>query len=394
LFWFNRWPGGAALWPGGPPAAQVPTDPPPSAAPIWHVDGESRGTPLYDGQTTYYLTKQHEVLAVDARSGVERWRSATGVLSHDALFGHSTAGSSLALDGDALIAGDWDVIAFDRRSGRRLWIYTAPAGDGPGLFLGPAAEGVVYAGSPEGRLYALETASGRLRWSTAMAAAETTAYRPALHGRDLVVGYTAFGNPASGGVALVDAASGRERWRTPFPTAAARHVPTGFTGGPIVTDELVVASSGDGNIYAFDVKTGALRRTFPRLSGQLEGMITTTDLDYRALVRVGPLVVAGSATGTVVAYHLLSGQERWRFPAGYLGSTGFALAADDTTVYLPFLGGFIIAVDAATGTELWRYGHFTQGFLWPPAPAESVVYAGAARTGFYALAPIGKERMQ
>jgi eukaryotic-like serine/threonine-protein kinase len=380
----------AGLLAGGRPAAQVLTNPPPSAAPVWHLDGEARGTPLYDGQTTYFLTKQREVLAVDARSGAARWRSATGVLSHDALFGHSTAGSSLTLDGDTLIAGDWDVIAFDRRNGHRLWTYSAPAGDGPGLFLGPAANGMVYAGSPGGRVYALEAASGRLRWSTAIGGPDTTAYRPVIHGGGLAVGYTAFTSPASGGVAVLDAESGRERWRTPFP-AAARHVPTGFTGGPILTDDLVVASSGDGNIYALDARTGEWRRTFPRLSGQLEGMITTTDIDHRALVRAGPLVVAGSVTGTVVAYHLASGEERWRFPAGYLGSTSFALAADDSSVYLPFLGGFMIAVDAATGIERWRYGHFTQGFLWPPAPGGSLIYAGAARTGFYGLAPIPKE---
>ena len=210
-------------------------------------------------------------------------------------------------------------------------------------------------------------------------------------GDAVAVGYTTFTNPATGGVAMLDASTGREQWRTPFPPPAARHQPTGVTGGPIVADGEVIAAAGDGNIYVFDARSGRRVRAFPRLTGPLEGMITSTDIDHRALVRAGPLVIAGSVTGTIVAYDLASSEERWRFPAGYLGSTTFGLSADGRTVYLPFLGGFVIAVDVTTGAERWRYGHFTQGFIWAPAPAGPIVFAGASRTGFYAVAPLSPE---
>ena len=86
-----------------------------------------------------------------------------------------------------------------------------------------------------------------------------------------------------------------------------------------------------------------------------------------------------------MAYDVDSREEAWRFNGGRLGSTTFNFAADDSTVYLPFFGGFIVAVDAGTGKERWRFGDSAEGFIWAPDPAGDRVYAAAGRTGFYAI---------
>ncbi len=39
------------------------------AAPRWRVAGEGRGVPAASGSTAYFLTKRHEVIAVDAGTG-------------------------------------------------------------------------------------------------------------------------------------------------------------------------------------------------------------------------------------------------------------------------------------------------------------------------------------
>jgi outer membrane protein assembly factor BamB len=153
----------------------------------------------------------------------------------------------------------------------------------------------------------------------------------------------------------------------------------------VLVDDLVFGSAGDGNIYAFDAATGTMRWALPRLSGPLGGVITATDIDHRAITRAGRLIVAGSATGYVVAYDVDTRLERWRFSDPAAGSTTFALSADDGHVYVPFFGGFIVSLDVASGAEHWRYGDFTQGFIWPPVPAGDRVYASAARAGFFAL---------
>lgn len=373
----------AGLAAGGHGAAQPrPTGP----SPLWRVPGTGSGTPAVDGDTVYFLSADREVAAVAAGSGTVRWKTGTGVTSTDSIFGAATAGTSLTVAGSMVVAGDWDVVGFDRVTGARRWTYKAPAGDGPGLFLGPVQGGLVYTGSPGGRAYAIDTATGALRWMTTIVDGGTTSvFRPAVAGAMLAVGYSTFVIPNAGGLAMLDAASGRLLWRTPFPAPKERWQHTNLAGGPVLTDDLVFGSAGDGNIYAFDVATGEVRWAFPRLSGPLEGLITATDTDHRAITRAGRLIVAGSATGYVVAYDIDTRQERWRYFDRLAGSTTLALSADDRSVYLPYFGGFIIAVDLATGSERWRYGDFSQGFIWPPAPAGDRVFAAAGRAGFFAL---------
>jgi eukaryotic-like serine/threonine-protein kinase len=373
----------AGIVAGGHAASQ---QTPQATTPLWRVAGTGSGIPVHDGDTAYFLSAGRDVAAVDVATGAVRWTSSTGVASTDAIFGTATAGTALALAGPTVVAGDWDVVGFDRGTGARRWVYEAPSGDGPGLFLGPARDGVVYTGSPGGRAYALDTGTGRLRWMTAVVdGGMTSVFRPALDGRRLAVGYSTFVNPNEGGLAMLDPETGRLRWRTEFPKARQRWQHTNLAGGPVLADDLVFGSAGDGNIYALDAETGAVRWAFPRLSGPLDSVITATDIDHRAITRAGRLIIAGSATGYVVAYNIDTRQQEWVFADRFAGSTTFALSADDRCAYVPFFGGFIVALDLVTGAERWRYGDFTQGFIWPPAPAGPRALAAAARAGFFAL---------
>ena len=360
----------------------------PGRTPVWRVPGAARGTPAFDGDTAYFLARDREVLAIDARTGEVRWRTGTGVTSVDAIFGATTAGTNLAIAGPTVVGADWDVIGFDRKTGERKWTYTAPNGDGPGLFLGQAAGDVVFTGSPGGRVYAIDTRTGTPRWITPIEEKVwTSVFPPVVHRELVVAGYSTFAHPDVGGLAVLEADSGRLRWRTEFPKARERWQHTNLAGGPIVIDDLVFGSAGDGNIYAFDLATGAVRWAFPRLANLVDDFQTSvgTDVDHRAIVRAGRLIIAGSVTGYVVAYDVDTREERWRHYDGVSGSTMFAFAADDRLAYIPFFGGFIVALDLATGVERWRTGDFLHGFLWPPAPAGDRIFVGGAYAGFHAL---------
>lgn len=368
--------------------SNVPT-PGPTASVVWQVPGESVGRPTHDDDTAYFLSKGREVVAIRTDTGTVRWRSATGVTSTDAIFGDTTAGTAVRLAGDTVVAGDWAVVGFDRRTGVRRWTYEAPGGDGPGLFLGATAGDLVYAGSPDGRMYAIEAARGRLLWTTRVVdtpGVRSTVFDPVVDGGLVAATYSTYTLPGVGGVAVLDAASGRVRWRTEFPKPREAWQSTIRAGGPVWVDDLLVAAATDGNVYAFDAATGVVRWAFPRLDGPFTGAIASTDIDQRALVRAGRLVIAGSTTGLVVAYDVDTRRERWRHDAGYWGSTTFSLAADDQLAYLPFFGGFIVAVDLASGQEQWRFGDFRMGFLWAPSPHGDRVYASASNAGFHALA--------
>ena len=53
-------------------------DEPQRLTPAWVVPGEGRGIPAVGRTTAYFLSKRHEVVAIDIRSGRVSWRGATG----------------------------------------------------------------------------------------------------------------------------------------------------------------------------------------------------------------------------------------------------------------------------------------------------------------------------
>jgi eukaryotic-like serine/threonine-protein kinase len=361
--------------------------PGPTTTAIWKVPGASVGKPAHDGDTAYFLSKQREVVAVATTTGDIRWRSSVSITSIDG--GGGTAGNAIALAGDVLVAGDWDVVGLDRATGRRRWRYFAPANSGAGLFIGQASGASVFTGSQDGRVYAIDVDTGRLRWSTPVVearAGSTTAFEPVVAEAVVAAGYATHQVPPVGGVVVLDADSGRVRWRAEFPPPRERYLGTNLTGGPLIVDDEVIASAGDGSIYAFDLETGAIRARFPKFEWPPSPLHPPTDADVRALAHTGRLIVAGSLTGHIVAYDVDTREERWRHDASWWGSTAFSLAADDRLVYVPFWSGYIIALDVATGAERWRFGDFTMGFVWAPVPHGDRIYASASRAGAFALA--------
>ena len=351
-----------------PPAATRPV-------PLWRVPAEGRGVPALAGSTAYFLTKRHDVVAVDAATGIVRWRVGTREP------GEETLGSSILVSGSVVVLGDYTVFGLDAASGALRWRFEPGNGYGAGLYLGEGEDGLVFAGSPSGRLYAINAADGRLGWSThPVEKTNTTVFQPIVAGDLVVAGYSTFGTPVTGGLLAVDRATGRERWRREFPPFASGA--TGFGGGPLATGDLVVAASGDGRIHGVDRFNGFPRWVRPPVT-RADGR--TTDADWRALSLTGSCLVAGSVTGIVTMIDMLSGREIWRYahPAG--GSVAMRITADDRSVYVPHLGGLLVALGVRDGRERWEIGGLGDGFSWAPALAGERAYVAASRTGLFAL---------
>src|SRR5215813_6279528 len=221
---------------------------------VWRVNGTGHGRPAIDGGSVYFLSSRHEVVALDAAKGIERWRQNTNEP------GNSTEGSAVVVAGPVVVAGDYNLVAFDRISGEFRWRFVPAIGFAPGIYLGDVSRGLVFAGSPAGRIYAVSSLSGELVWSSVVATdGRTTVFQPATDGTDLVAGYTTFMSPHTGGVVVFDPVTGKERWRASFPQAQDPEIGTGSTGNPILVGRLVIASSGDGTIFAFDRTDGSTR---------------------------------------------------------------------------------------------------------------------------------------
>lgn len=374
---------GALLGYGAP---RIPSAMPTIASPLWHVAGEGWGTPAADAATAYFLAKAHEVVALDAATGAERWRARTGET------GPTTAGSLLLLAGDVVVAGDYNVMAFDRRDGALRWRFTPADGYGPGIYLGATMGELVFTGSPSGRIYAIDHRSGTARWSALVADDDkTTVYPPVSDGEIVVAAYTTFDAPMTGGVIAVDVGTGRERWRAAFPRPADGLLDSAWGGGPLLLDTAVAAVSTDGTVFAFDRTTGAVQWTLPRWSGArgpgagAGNPAAPRDRDFRPLARSATRVFVGSLSGEVIAYDLGDRSERWRYASALNGSVAFRLGSDERSVYVPYVDGRLIALDAGDGRERWRTSDRFNGFSWPPAIDGERVYGTDAAAGFFAF---------
>lgn len=206
-----------------------------------------------------------------------------------------------------------------------------------------------------------------------------------------------------GNVYAVDAATGRQKWkfRSGGPVPAS----------PAIAGGLVYFPSYDGRFYAVEAQTGALRwktatggeRRFEAKG--LHGMQpkSQTFPDPYDIFLSSPVVAAGtvyfgSGDGNFYALDAASGELRWKFQTGDVVHASPAYAGG--TLYFGSWDSYFYAVDAATGKEKWRFHggedpfvHNQVGFQSSPVVADGVVYTGCRDSNVYALdAATGKEK--
>src|SRR5262245_20098286 len=185
--------------------------PGPPAKMAWAINLGAWGRPAADATMAFFLTATHDVIGVSAANGGVVWRQATG----DA---DPPVGTGIVLNGETVVAGDYDLTAFDRSSGRRLWKFAPREGFAPGASLGEAGPEVVLAGSSAARVHAVDLQSGQPRWTALLTPnTNTHVYGPIITGDLVVAAYTTFTAPTTGGVVALDFRTGEERWHVALP---------------------------------------------------------------------------------------------------------------------------------------------------------------------------------
>jgi outer membrane protein assembly factor BamB len=314
---------------------------------VWQLTARARGIPAGDNVSAYFLTHDHELVAVSRTSGRIRWR-----LPMDSTT--TTFGSRVIVRGDIVVAGDYDLAGVDRRTGRRQWEFVASDGGGSGMHLGEAAEEVVFSGSLAGHLHAIAIETGRRRWSVLVGeTSSTTVYSPVVDNGDVAATFTVFGEQPTGGVVVVDAGTGRVRWRREVPAS------TGASGNPVLAGGVVIVAARDGRIHAFDRRSGHAKWTLPGV----ESLVG--EQDYRPLAVSNHTLVAGSLSGEVTAWDLRTGRVRWRQTPS-VASVAFGIAIHDEVVYVPLFANQLVALSLREGRELWRIGGGPSQFRWLP----------------------------
>lgn len=346
----------------------------PVRAPIarWQLALPGWGEPAADASLAYFQTRHHEVVAVDIATGLLTWRTRTGGA------GEVPTGTVVRLARSSVIVGDSGIVALDRTTGRERFRYTAPDGDDPGVFLGGIREDLIVAGSPMGRLYALDTVTGALRWRRDIAAGERRAvFAPAWVGELVVAAFTTFDGALAGGLAAFDR-RGNRRWTRHFAAGI------GAAGPPIAVGHLAVAARTDGGVEIVEPASG---RTVWTLPPESSTRASSGQRDIRALTSLGRLLVVTSFHGPIRAFDARTRVQHWEYSGGPLDAVAMRVRGYGGRIYVPYSDGSLVALDGTTGLEVWRIGPEAGSYDWPPAAGSEAVFAG----GSHALCAFGNE---
>jgi len=200
--------------------------------------------------------------------GEVQWTFSTGGAIHS---------SPAIVDGTVYFgSADGKIYAVDAASGSEKWEHQTESF----VLSSPTViDGVVYIGSNDGRMFALDASTGNPIWSF------RTPY-PVVSSAAVADGIVYFGADDFNLYAL-DSLTGRKLWE--FQTGHQ------IAASPVVANGIVYVGSGDGNLYALDAKTGKFRLHF-----------TSAPVDATAVVR-GSNVYFGNFSGYLF---ILNGKAR------------------------------------------------------------------------------------
>jgi outer membrane protein assembly factor BamB len=244
--------------------------------------------------------------------------------------------SSPLVVGDVIYVGSTDgsLYAINRGDGTQRWKFDSkgPISSSPALH-----NGLVFISSVDGLVYAIDAGTGQSKWTFATKG-ERRFTAPGIHG----------------------AIPRTERMPDPFDV---------FTSSPAVANGIVYIGSGDQNVYALDANTGALRWSF-----------ATGDVVHASPAIANGVVIIGSWDRNVYALDAQTGRERWRYTTGndttiynQIGIASSAAVANGA-VFVGGRDGKFHAVDFVTGAVRWVHNNNGGWTIASPAVRNGIVY--------------------
>ncbi len=288
-------------------------------------------SPAVSNGFVYVGSRDNNLYVIDVVTGKEKWRFETGsyvdsspVVSNGFVYVGSADGNLYAIGG-ALTgqattqtpdSGVVPTIAELWRFPTNNSVYSSPV----------VSNGIVYVGSQDWNLYAIDAVTGKEKWRFGTGGAVYSS--PAVSNGIVYVGSW------DNNLYAIDAITGKEVWR--YTTWRKVY------SSPVVSNGVVYIGSDDGNLYAFDAVTGKEQWQF-----QTGGYVKFSPAVANGVVYVG------SEDNNLYAVDAVTGKEQWRFATGaYIFESSPAVM--DGVVY--FGGSSLSAVYAMTGTEKWRSG--------------------------------------
>ncbi len=258
---------------------------------------------------------------------------------------------------------DNNVYALNAKTGARLWSFAT----GGSVVSSPAvANGVVYVGSDDDNVYALNASTGAELWS--FTTGNQVQSSPAVANGVVYVGST------DAHLYALNALTGEQLWMSE--TGSIYSSPAVSNGVVYIAIQFSFLEYYF-FVYALNASTGAGLWVF-----QAPGY----DVQYSSPAVSDGVVYIGSDNYSVYALNALTGAELWSYATGNQVQSSPAVA--NGVVYIGSDDDNVYALSAATGALLW---YITTGnsVISSPAVANGVVYVGSNDNNVYGLEAYG-----
>ncbi len=315
----------------------------------FHAAGAIISSPAVTGDAVYVGSTDKQLYALDRETGEVKWKVATD----------SAITSSPAVADGRVYFGSYDgkFYALDAATGKLAWKFqtggehrftathlhglqpeaeTMP--DPWDFFLSSPAvwNGAVYFGSGDGNIYALNAASGKLRWK--FKTGDVVHSSPAISDGVLFIGsWDSY-------LYALDAATGKEVWKFKTGEDPAIHNHIGIQSSPAVVDGTVYFGCRDSNLYAVDAKTGKQRWFFSTKGS----WVNNSPAVYEGKVYFGT-----SLPGYLHALNSKSGELAFTLDTKVPTFASIAIAKG--MLYFGTFDGKVTAVDLQTQKPAWVF---------------------------------------
>jgi outer membrane protein assembly factor BamB/tRNA A-37 threonylcarbamoyl transferase component Bud32 len=342
-------------------------------------------------------TEQAQPVSTVALSPIEAPAASTDEISPYWVFAceDEIRSSPTVSDGIVYVGSyDYNLYAVDTQSGKFAWKYPTEdvISSSPHVW-----DDLVLFGSEDHALYALFKDTGRITWSAPTKDRVRSSPRVALD-------HVFFGSDDYH-FYCVSARDGRQMWTL--------NTGSYVRSSPAVSDERVYFGASDGSVYALDLLTGKQRWRFttnrtvissPLLHddviyvGSMDWNLYALDAQagwslwsYRtqgwvvsnpAISEALGLVYVGSADGSVYAIERDTGRKAWSYETGGPVTSSPAVAND--AVYIGSTDGRIYSLDAKRGELRWAFDT-RSSVVSSPTVAGGMVFIGSRNKHLYAL---------
>lgn len=265
--------------------------------------GKIRSTPAVSGGLVYFISFDAKVYALDAKSGEKKWEFVTsGERNYEAKGIHGSVPATQTMP------DFWDTYE------------SSPA----------VVDGVVYVGSGDGNMYAIDAATGALRWKFATG--------DVVHSSAAVVDGVVYFGSWDANFYAVDAATGAEKWRFKTGVDENTHNQTGIQGSPVVKDGVVYFGCRDSNVYALDAATGTKKWAYSN---------NGTWVNCTPLVTDGTVCFVTSIPAAFIVVDAATGAEKIKAAVPFILFSSPAMAGGK--VYAGCFDGALYSCDLKTG---------------------------------------------